>query len=248
MDDLRSQLVAHRLTGDVATSRRWTLANCVKLVAGDPDYTFGLRDTVGVSEDEVRKAIVDVCGEAAIDGPLDGDGWIDPDATLAAIEVHRDRLREFARHGGSFLLATGHPTGLLPHYAAIGRALAAAGCVPLTALDDELDVAHGLGVRYLDGVAVPWTGGDLVHTHRSGLMEAIVAALATPPDLVIADHGFAGAAIDAGIPTLSIADVNDPALPLAQVHGLTDAVLPIDDNLAPQLFEPVTAAVLDGVG
>jgi hypothetical protein len=45
---------------------------------------------------------------------------------------------------------------------------------------------------------------------------------------------MAGAAIERGIPTLSIADVNDPALPLAQVRGRTDGVLPIDDNLAPR--------------
>jgi hypothetical protein len=56
---------------------------------------------------------------------------------------------------------------------------------------------------------------------------------------------MAGAAIAAGLPTLSIADVNDPALPLAQVRGWTDAVLPIDDNLAPSTFVPVTAAMLD---
>jgi hypothetical protein len=55
---------------------------------------------------------------------------------------------------------------------------------------------------------------------------------------------MAGAAIERGIPTLSIADVNDPALPLAQVRGYTDAVLPIDDNLAPRLFVPVTGAML----
>jgi hypothetical protein len=47
-------------------------------------------------------------------------------------------------------------------------------------------------------------------------------------DLVIADHGFAGAAVEAGLPTLSIADVNDPALPLAQARGRTDGVLVIE--------------------
>ena len=64
-------------------------------------------------------------------------------------------------------------------------------------------------------------------------------------DVVIAGHGMAGAAIERGIQTLSIADVNDPALPLAQLRGRTDAVLPIDDNLAPSVFVPVTAAMLD---
>ena len=35
------------------------------------------------------------------------------------------------------------------------------------------------------------------------------------PDLVFADHGFAGAAIERGVETISIADVNDPALLVA---------------------------------
>ncbi len=64
-------------------------------------------------------------------------------------------------------------------------------------------------------------------------------------DLAVADHGFAGAAVEAGITTLSIADVNDPALPLAAARGRTDAVLLIDDGLDPPLFTPVTDAVLD---
>lgn len=248
MDDLRSYLVSNRLAGDVATSRRWTLRNCAKVVAGNPDYTFGLSDATEASEDEVRSAVIELCGGPAIAGPLDGDGYIDPDATVDAIGVHRERLREFAATGGRYLLATGHPTGLLGHYAAIGRALTAAGCAAVLPLDDVRDVAEGMGVRYLDGVAAPWTGGDLVHTHRSGLMEAMLGALDGPPDLVVADHGFAGAAVEAGIATLSIADVNDPALPLAQARGRTDAVLPIDDNLAPRLFEPVTQVMLDGLG
>ncbi|MFN2502890.1 MAG: phosphatase, partial [Acidimicrobiales bacterium] len=31
-------------------------------------------------------------------------------------------------------------------------------------------------------------------------------------DAVIGDHGFAGAALEAGIPTYAIADANDPGL------------------------------------
>ncbi len=86
-----------------------------------------------------------------------------------------------------------------------------------------------------------------MHTHRSGLAEAMLDELERQrrnPDLVLADHGYAGAAVERRLPTLSIADVNDPALMLAQARGRTDAVLPIDDNLAHRSFEPVTAAVL----
>ncbi|MDQ6798698.1 MAG: phosphatase, partial [Actinomycetota bacterium] len=63
-------------------------------------------------------------------------------------------------------------------------------------------------------------------------------------DLVVADHGFAGAAIEAGIPTLAIADVNDLALPLAQARGRTDSVIVLDDGLDASRFVPVTEAVI----
>ncbi|MDP9406018.1 MAG: phosphatase, partial [Actinomycetota bacterium] len=150
------------------------------------------------------------------------------------------------------LLATGHPTGLLPHYGALARALQATGSQLLAPLDDVVvghDDATGRkrAVRFLDGVACLFDGGALLHTHRSRAMEAMLDELGGGPgdvDLVVGDHGMAGAAIERGIPTLSIADVNDPALMLAQARGRTDAVLPIDDNLTPRLFVPVTAAML----
>ncbi|MDP9242873.1 MAG: phosphatase, partial [Actinomycetota bacterium] len=59
------------------------------------------------------------------------------------------------------------------------------------------------------------------------------------PDLVFADHGFAGAAIEAGIETVSIADVNDPALLVAKAKGRTDAVIVMDDNVRPDAYWPV---------
>lgn len=251
--DLRKHLVEHRLAGPVATSPSSTLANCARLVAGDDRYTFGLSCHEGALFLDAVRAVRTVCGgdPGGVD-PI-GPGWIDPDAALAAIQLHRDRLAAFAKNGGGrVLLATGHPTGLLPHYGAVARALQAAGSTLLSPLDNVLvnveGVARARGLRFLDGVAVVFDGGSLVHTHRSGYMEAMLDHLGGGPgtvDLVIADHGMAGASIERGIPTLSIADVNDPALPLAQVTGRTDAVLPIEDNASPGVFVPVTAAMLD---
>ena len=253
-DALRDYLIGTRLAGNVATTPRNTLNNCGKLIAGDELYTFGLSDYLSATVREAVDAVRLLCGgdpAGAIEP--EGDGWIDPNATLAAIETHRARLSAFVDGGGGrVLLATGHPTGLLNHYGALARALQGAGCSLLAPLDDVViryheETGRKRAVRYLDGVACVHDGASLLHSHRSVYMNAMLDELGGGPDavdLVIADHGMAGTAMERGLPTLSIADVNDPALPLAQARGKTDAVLPIDDNLAPRLFVPVTLAML----
>ncbi len=247
-----SHLIRSRLAGSVQTSPRNTVNNCHRLVRGDVDHTFGLADWRDATVDETVAAVQQICGGDPLhaDDP-DGPGWIEPDAALAGIAAHRRRLRDAADSGGvRALFATGHPTGLLPHYQALARSLQNAGSVLLSPLDDEwIDwdrTGRRLGIRFLDGVACVFDGGSLRHSHRSVFMEAMLQAVGPDNvDLVVGDHGMAGTAIAAGLPTLSIADVNDPALPLAQVRGRTDGVLAIDDNLPPALFVPVTAAMLD---
>lgn len=249
-DALRAHLVRARLAGSVATSPRNTIENCGKLARGDPDYHFGLPDWREASLLDALAAIRQVCGGDPGAADPDGPGWIDPDAAMRGILRHAAGISDLVTAGGGkVLLATGHPTGLLSHYAAIGRCLRAAGCELVSPLDDawvtSSDRGRRLGLRFVDQVACAFDGGSLRHTHRSEFMEAMLAEVGPDSlDLVVADHGMAGAAIAAGITTLSIADVNDPGLPLAQVRGRTDGVLPIDDNLAPSVFVPITAAVL----
>ena len=253
-EQLRQHLVRTRLAGHVATSPANVIDNCGKLVAGDIRYTFGLSDWVTASVSEALDAVTAVCGgDPRAAGEPQGAGWSHPDATLRGLAVHREELAACAADGDRrVLLATGHPTGLLPHYQAIARWLQDAGVGLLSPLDDtdirwHEETGDRRAVRYLDGVACVHDGARLLHSHRSVYMEAMLDDLGGGPglvDLVVADHGMAGAAIERGIPTLSIADVNDPALHLAQMRGKTLAVLPIDDNLAPSHFGPVTAAIV----
>ena len=50
------------------------------------------------------------------------------------------------------------------------------------------------------------------------------------PDLVIADHGFAGEAINRGIPTVAVMDTNDPGLAVAKKLGANVIIVPMNDN------------------
>jgi hypothetical protein len=104
------------------------------------------------------------------------------------------------------------------------------------------------GVRFIGGVDCVFDEASILHTHRSVYMEAMLDDLKLRqdcPDLVIGDHGMAGAAIERGISTLSIADVNDHALTLAARNQRHEAVLVIDDNLRPATYEPITTAMLE---
>ena len=71
-----------------------------------------------------------------------------------------------------------------------------------------------------------------------GVLAALAAAGEPPPDLVIADHGWAGAAGQAGITSVGFADCNDPALFVGEAEGKVAVSVPLDDNVAPHLLRP----------
>jgi hypothetical protein len=95
---------------------------------------------------------------------------------------------------------------------------------------------------YWDGVAMLSDTREPRHTHWPYGMHRILDA--ERPDLVFADHGFAGAAVEAGVETIAIADVNDPALLVAQDQGRLDHVLVFDDHVDPDDYWPVFLALV----
>ena len=98
-------------------------------------------------------------------------------------------------------------------------------------------------IRAINGVHVLASGGELLHTHSPEPMQALLGALSRPPDLVVGDHGWAGAAVEAGIEALAFADSNDPALFVAEHEGKPVLTVPLDDNVQPSLYDPLSAYV-----
>ena len=123
-----------------------------------------------------------------------------------------ERLSEAARRGERVLFATGHPGDLDPLYGAIADLAAARGARIVRPGEGIFWSDLGAGRRWT--IAFHGSVGMVTdeerprHSHRPEPMEVMLTA--ERPDLVVADHGFAGAAIEAGVETLSIADVNDP--------------------------------------
>jgi ribosomal protein S2 len=69
-----------------------------------------------------------------------------------------------------------------------------------------------------------------LHSHDSRAMELMLDGADRMPDLVIADHGFAGEAINRGIPTVAVMDTNDPGLAVARKLGADVVIVPMNDN------------------
>lgn len=245
---LREHLVRHRIAGEVGTSREDNLRNMARFLEGREGHHFGVVLSRDWTLGEVHDVMVETCGISADADHHEGVDTIDPDLTVAALDRWRDRLRLAKKRRERVLIATGHPTGVLSLHLAVAQDLAAAGC---EVLDPELDWrwpwpepnawARGRqrNVRSLHGVHILASGGELLHTHAPEPMRAVLRALDSPPDLVVADHGWAGEAASQGIETLALADCNDPALFVAEADGAPLITVPLDDNVAPRLYRPL---------
>lgn len=257
--ELREHLVTTRLAGDVATPRENNLANFARMSRRDPLYLFGLRPAGRWSYQDVLAMMAERCGVVADPAYTVGGDTIDPDRTLDRLDAMAERIGAAAANRERVMVATGHPVGLRPTHTAVADELLAAGCELLTPAagrahpDDEAYGDQRGTLGYASGVGVlVGSSGVFRHTHSPLLMQAALAALAergeAPPDLVIADHGWAGAAGQAGIDSVGFADCNDPALFVGEVEGKVLSCVPLDDNVAPRHYRPLTAYLLDRAG
>lgn len=249
-DELIAHLLRNGLAGDVQTPRQSNLRNIQRMLDGDPTYVFGLTRKDEWDFARVLAVLAARVGISADPHFVSGPDRIDPQLTVERLDAMRERLAAAADRGCRVLVATGHPTGILSLHLAIAAALQRAGCALITAGDGEsFDSRFAFGesrrseVRFIAGVATVTDGASIKHTHLPDGMHVILAALtkagAEPPDLVIGDHGLAGAAGEAGIPTLGFADSNDPALFVAEAEGKLAVTVPIDDNVLPARYDRI---------
>lgn len=248
-DELAHYLVQTRISGPVRTPREHNLANYRLLADRDPDYLFGL-DPEGKWEFADILALmarrVGVDPDPAYDS---GEDTIAVERTIERLDAMAEVLRAFARPGTRVLIATGHPTGLLAVHLEIAQLLREAGAIllhPETRWEERESSGRSRErhLRFIRGVGVVARGANLLHTHSPEPVRRALAVLEENgedvPDLVVGDHGCAGAAGAAGIPTVAFADSNDPALFVGEEEGLIRVCVPLDDNVAPHLYDPLS--------
>lgn len=248
----REELIRGLLEGRVAgPSLSHPLDNVLRnirlLCEGDPDKQFGMTGLAGaLAPGEVLELVGRAAGFTPDPNATTGPVPVDPGLVIEACEAVGDRLAIACARGERVVLATGHPVGLAHLYTGVGRQLAARGVELLRPYEGvawrDADDRHGWQVRYLEGVALLTDRASARHTHRGDAMARMLGEVW--PDLVFADHGFAGTSIEAGVETLSIADVNDPALLVARAQGRTETVIVMDDNVQPDAYWPCYQAIV----
>ncbi len=199
------------------------------LLEKDEANTFGMEDLLlDVGFEEVYEAVERRIGYPPDREETPGRGCIDPARTAAGLVEAGNRIREVAEAGGRLLFATGHPGALILYYLGLSRWAQELG--------GEVVTARTRG-RYQRGVSLDWAGpvgtlgngASLFHTHDPEPMRDVLGQTG-PVDLVVADHGFAGAAIATGVPTVVAMDTNDPAFAVVAARGADVTVVPMDDN------------------
>jgi hypothetical protein len=239
-EDLARHLVASRIAGSVRTPVWDVLRKPALIAAGDPEQCFGLSGLERYTPAEILAQVTAQFGWSHTPGEdANGATWIDPELLLVELDRAAARLATAARSGEHVLFATGHPTGMLGFYQQLCLAMRGDGLA---------FSFHGKRRRivYVGRVAVLASNANLYHTHNAHPME-LVLEQAGEVDLVVGDHGWAGAAAERGIDVVAVADINDPALAMAKAEGRAGVVLGMDDNVLPVAYDPVADYLAAGL-
>jgi hypothetical protein len=244
--ELARALVVGKVAGTATHPLDNVLGNIRMLLEGDPDKEFGLTGLQDGFDEEAVLCLVEAGAGVRIDraarsGPVE----IRPEPMLEQLAAMGERLARAAERGETVALATGHPHSMDYLLKPVGDLLEERGGrverLGTGVRWREHGRAHDWTVEHWGGVALQTDEHAPRHTHRPEAMQRMLSE--GLPDLVVADHGFAGAAIEAGVETLSFADVNDPALLVAKAQGRTEVVVVLDDHVPPANYWPCFQAI-----
>ena len=204
-----------------------------RVVEGNPRALLGLPPFEMLSTEQVEAAVQHVYGWS-------GDGTrarIDPDRTVEGFTFACERVLEVARAGGRIAFATGRPAALFEVYRALAAAASDAGGKVLERVESGV-FGGGRRLWWADGVAVVSDQGSLLADEGVRAGEELLF-VGEPLELVVADRGFAGVALTAGLEVVTLADLDALALAVASWQGMAVRVAPLDDHRPPACYEPL---------
>ena len=239
---IERRLTKLRLSGpELSHSRLNNLEAVKRLVNGDPYATFGIRQVNehvqahNLQPEDVLKMIAGYTKCSQDIGYTEGRGYISPSSTIKGLKATAAAIRKVAGEGGAVLFATGHPGSMIDYYTELAYLVRRLGGRVLDLAKGQVvqqgeDRDHVKVADSVNSIAILSDTCAALHTHDSLAMELMLDDAPKLPDLVIADHGFAGEAVNRGIPTVAVMDTNDPGLAVAKAIGANIVLVPMNDN------------------
>ena len=235
-----------------------------RVVAGTPEALLGMERFSDLTDGVVEATARHIWGWRA----RDASAWTDPHCTIAGMRAGVVRILDVARRGGVIAFATGRPASLLPLYADLARLAASEGAEIFGDLDfdareygapgygspesggpgsggiENTTVSAGGRPRarllWQNGVAMIADGGDLIADTALRAAD-LLFSVSEPPDLVVADRGFAGTAIEYGCEVVAFADLDAVALGVAAARGLPVTIVPVQEQQLPHNYRVLSA-------
>lgn len=239
---IERRLTKLRLAGpELSHSRQNNVEAVNRLARLDPYVTFGIRQVIDfVEERQLRpEELLDmVAGITKCSKDINytqGRGYISPGSTIKALRSAAVALRRTAMQGGTVVFGTGHPGAMIDFYTDLADLVRKLGGRVVDLAKGQVvfqgeDPDHVQVVDSVNAVAFLSDTCAALHYHGSQAMALMLDDAEKLPDLVVADHGFAGEAINRGIPTIAVMDTNDPGLAVAKNLGANLVLVPMNDN------------------
>ncbi|HSX01372.1 MAG TPA: phosphatase [Candidatus Saccharimonas sp.] len=231
LSDLRQTLVELKLSGELNRNTPGANRQAIREMLARNNYWALEMDgieSLNMTYDEAASIMAAQLGLSDERFAGEEPPYIDPEHTLSRLITGFHRLEAVAHAGGRILFATGHPGSMLSFYQVLGEHFEELGAT-LVVPAEPVAAPDRRWLDDINGVVVLSDEGNLMHTHASNGMRQFVEA--TKPDIVMADHAFAVAAINAKAPTIAIFDVDDPAIPI-MAHADPERIIavPMNDN------------------
>jgi hypothetical protein len=231
IDALRNRLVELKLTGELNRNTPESNRQAIREMLARNDYwRMGAED---INEDELSyedaaEIVATQLGMTPERFASDEPPFIDPEHTVSRLITGYHRLEAAAKDHQTILFATCHPGSMLSFYLVLAAHFASQGA-RLVRLTEPVPAPEHRWLDDTGGVIALSDEGNLMHTHAPNGMQEFIEQ--HKPDIILADHGFAVAAINTGRPTVAIFDVDDPAIPvLARLDPDTVVAIPMNDN------------------
>jgi hypothetical protein len=236
------QLVAMGLTGrKTAISTQVFRDDVGQLARRHRDATMGISGKYllhALDSGDIEKAAAEVFGIDTTQARVS----IDPELTMIAIDEAFDRLSEASHQGARMIFATSRPASMLPLMIELAKLARETGAQVLDSFDNSGKfIADGRKDRHLtwcSSVGVVTDGTSLLATNDANSGEDLLFHLPRP-DIVIADHIFAGAALTSGYATIAFTGLESLAVAVASVPESQCLSVPISLSAPSSHYEVV---------